>query len=403
MNYDNFFADEINKLKSQGHYRQFTDISRYVSRFPIARDHKRNKDITIWCTNDYLAMGSNPKVIAAIMEAVKELGAGAGGTRNISGTNHPLVLLEEELAKLHKKKSALVFTSGFVANDAALGTLGRILPDCVIFSDEMNHASMIEGIKHSKAEKHIFRHNDVEHLEELISKVDIKRPKIIAFESVYSMAGDVSPIKEICDIAKKYNALTYLDEVHSVGLYGDTGAGIAEMLGLEDRIDIIQGTLAKGFGVIGGYMASSESLVDCVRSFSPGFIFTTALPPCVTAGALASIKHLRESNKERNELHSKAAKLRKMLKDAGLPLIDTESHIIPVLVGDPFLCKQASLELLDNHSIFVQHINFPTVPKGRERLRVTLTPLHTEEMMEKLTSALIQVFAKLEIKEKVAA
>jgi len=398
MNYDFFFEGALAKLKAEGNYRQFTDIERYAGKFPLARDYKRGADVILWCSNDYLGMGQHPKVIAAMVEAAEKMGAGAGGTRNISGTNHPLVALEAELADLHNKESALVFTSGYVANETTLGTLGALLPDAVIFSDQLNHASMIEGIRKSKAEKHIFRHNEAGHLESLLKQTDINRPKIIAFESVYSMDGDIAPIAEICELAEKYNALTYLDEVHAVGLYGDKGGGISDKLGLSNRISLIQGTLAKGFGVIGGYIAASHKLVDAIRSFAPGFIFSTALPPAVAAAALASVRHLKNSNAERKNHQANVAKLKNILLAAGIPIIHTESHIIPVLIGDPFSSRIASQKLLEDYNIFVQHINYPTVPKGKECLRLTPTPLHTEEMMRDLEAALKQVLAGLELK-----
>jgi len=399
MNYEKHFAQALVKLKAEGNYRQFTDIERIAGKFPLARDHKRGRDIILWCSNDYLGMGQHPKVVAAMVEAAQKMGAGAGGTRNISGTNHPLVLLEAELADLHDKESALVFTSGYVANETTLATLGTLLPGAVIFSDQMNHASMIDGIRKSKAEKHIFQHNDLEHLEYQLRQTDLGRPKIIAFESVYSMDGDIAPIREICDLADKYNAMTYLDEVHAVGLYGNKGGGISDREGLNGRITVIQGTLAKGFGVIGGYIAASAGLVDAIRSFAPGFIFSTALPPAIAAAALASVRYLKGSNAEREKHQENVAKMKKMLIAAGIPIINTESHIIPVLIGDAALSREASLRLLEEYDIFVQHINYPTVPKGKERLRITPTPLHSEKMMLDLTEALGLILPQLAVRE----
>ncbi len=398
MNYQNFFKQKINELKLAGNYREFTDLERHAGSYPKARDHTHGRDVTIWCNNDYLGMGQHPKVVSAVVNAAQSIGAGAGGTRNIAGTNHPLVLLEQELADLHNKRRALVFTSGYAANSTVLSTLGANMPDTVIFSDECNHASMIEGVRNARCEKYVFRHNDAAHLEELLRSVDRERPKIIAFESVYSMDGDIAPIKEFCDLADKYDAVTYLDEVHAVGLYGERGGGIAEREGLMDRVDIIQGTLAKAFGVIGGYVATGEETADFLRSYGPGFIFTTAMAPPVAAGCLASVKHIKASSAERDKLHSNVAKVKAMLGDAGIEVRHTtRSHIIPVVVGDPVNCRRASNLLLEKHGIFVQHINYPTVPKGTERLRITPTPLHTEEMMQQLVTALVDVFAELEL------
>jgi 5-aminolevulinate synthase len=403
MNYTRFFEQAIGALKRAGNYRVFTDLERRVGQFPRAKDHSINQEITIWCSNDYLGMGQHPDVLEAMTAAVQTMGAGAGGTRNISGTNHPLVLLEEELADLHKKESALVFTSGYVSNSTVLATLGKLLPNLVIFSDECNHASMIEGIRHSKAEKHVFRHNDVAHLRELIAAVDPERPKLIAFESVYSMDGDIAPIKAFCDIADEFKALTYLDEVHAVGLYGSRGGGISERDSLQDRLTFIQGTLGKAFGVMGGYVTGDETMMDALRSYSPGFIFTTALPPALCAAALKSVQHLKSSNTERMQLHANAAKLKALLKESQIPVMDTtESHIVPVFVGEANKCRLASEILRDKHGIFVQHINHPTVPKGTERLRICPSPVHSAEMMNALVSALVDVFAELELEYKAA-
>lgn len=396
--YESQFAASLTKVKNEGRYRVFVDLERRAGHYPVAVNHGSRQPITVWCSNDYLGMGQHPKVLEAMCSATMNYGAGAGGTRNISGTHHLVVLLEDLLAKLHHKQSALVFTSGYVANEAALCSLANLLPDCVIFSDECNHASMIHGIRNSRAEKHIFRHNDAEHLESLLKSVDIKRPKIIVFESVYSMEGDIAPIAAYCDLAQKYNAITYLDEVHAVGMYGPHGAGIAERDGVMDRVDIIQGTLAKAFGVIGGYIASSANTIDAIRSHAPGFIFTTALPPAIAAGAIAAIRHLMESNEERQRQQDNVAMLKDMLYRTHIPVMKTKSHIIPVSVGDASLCKQASDILLNNFNIYVQPINYPTVPRGTERLRITPTPQHTRQMMLELTRALMWVFDRLQLK-----
>ncbi|MDB2414532.1 5-aminolevulinate synthase [Rickettsiales bacterium] len=400
VDYKKFFQKAIDQVVDEGRYRNFTDLARQAGAFPTATNHSKEnaEDVTLWCSNDYLGMGQNPKVISAIKEAAETMGAGAGGTRNIGGNNHAVVLLEKELADLHDKEAALAFVCGYVANEATLSTLAKIMPGAITFSDQFNHASMIEGIKAGRSEKHIFRHNDVGHLEELLQSVDPSRPKIIAFESVYSMDGDIAPIEKICDLADKYNAITYLDEVHAVGMYGSRGGGIAQRDGISDRVTIIQGTMAKAFGCVGGYIAADELLVDVIRSYAPGFIFTTAMPPSLASGAQASIKHLKESNAERKAQQERVSKLKSMLRQCNIPFLDNEAHIIPVMVGDPNLCRRASEILLEEYKIYVQYINFPTVPRGSERLRITPTPLHNDQMMEKLVDALIDVFDRLELR-----
>ena len=401
MNYESFFAEKIGDLKSEGRYRVFADLEREYGNFPVAKNYqsKGAEKVTVWCSNDYLGMGQNSLVVDAMREALERCGAGAGGTRNISGTNHYHILLEEELANLHQKEASLIFTSGYVANLTTLSTIGQMLPNCVMLSDSNNHNSMIAGIRHSRSEKIIFKHNDVVDLENKLLGLDKNRPKVIAFESVYSMDGDIAPIKEICDLAEKYGALTFLDEVHAVGLYGANGAGVSERDNLMDRIDIIQGTLAKGFGVVGGYIAASNNLCDFIRSYGDGFIFSTSMPPAVAAGALTSVKHVKAHPELRSQHQERAAKLKSMLGNAGIPFMPSVTHIVPVLVGDPVLCKQASDELLYNHGIYVQPINYPTVPRGTERLRFTPTPLHNDELMVNLVKALTTVWRDLGIKQ----
>lgn len=403
IDYEAQFEAAVGRVKSEGRYRVFNDLERKVGCFPSAKSYRTGEDVVVWCANDYLGMGQHPKVIDAMRAAIRELGAGSGGTRNISGTHHKIVELEQTLAELHQKEAALVFTSGYIANEATLSTVGSILKDCVIFSDALNHASMIHGVRSSSADKKIFRHNDVAHLEELMADTPHHRPKLIAFESVYSMDGDIGPIEEICELARRYNAITYLDEVHAVGMYGEHGAGIAEREGLMDRVDIIQGTLAKAYGVMGGYIAASANVIDMVRSYAPGFIFTTSLPPALAAGANASIRHLMNSQTERALHQERAQTLKAMLRDKKIPIIECDTHIVPVLIGDPVLCKQASDRLLEKHNVYVQPINYPTVPKGTERLRFTPTPLHTNEMMVDLTDALVETFDTLGIDRRPSA
>jgi len=395
MNYDAYFCKRLDELREEGRYRIFADLERKVGRFPRATLHSAHgkKEVTVWCSNDYLGMGQHPVVLAAMHEALDACGAGAGGTRNISGTNHYHVLLERDLADLHQKDAALLFTSGYVSNWAALGTLASCMPGCVVLSDQLNHASMIEGIRGSRAEVKIFAHNDPADLERKLAEVDADAPKLVAFESVYSMDGDIAPIAELCDVAELYGAMTYLDEVHAVGLYGSHGGGVAAQQGLTNRLTVIEGTLAKGFGVVGGYIAASEALCDFVRSYSSGFIFTTALPPHIAAGALASVRYLKSSSSEREAMHSRVALLRSRLEDIGVPHLRNPSHIVPVMVGNADLCRQISDILLKEYDIYIQPINYPTVPRGTERLRITASPFHSEADIEHLTAALGEIWS----------
>src|SRR5881628_1194 len=400
LDYDRIFKSAIERLHEEGRYRVFIDILRTKGSYPNARCFGGNgpKPITVWCSNDYLCMGQHPSVIEAMEQALREVGAGSGGTRNISGNTHYHTELEAELAALHGKEGALLFTSGYVSNEAALSTLGKLLPGCVIFSDELNHASMIAGIKNSGCEKRVFRHNDLDHLEELLAAEDAETPKLIAFESVYSMDGDIAPITQICDLADKYDALTYLDEVHAVGMYGEHGGGISERAGVADRLTLIEGTLGKAFGVMGGYIAADRTIVDCIRSYAPGFIFTTSLSPVLAAGALASLRHLKQSGEERRAQQEAAAMLKAKFAAAGLPAIPSDTHIVPLLVGCPVMARRVSDILLAEHGLYVQPINFPTVPRGTERLRFTPGPSHTADMMDVLTDALVEIWSREEIR-----
>jgi 5-aminolevulinate synthase len=400
LDYDSIFRSAIERLHEEGRYRVFIDILRTKGSFPNAHCFGGNgpKPITVWCSNDYLGMGQHPAVVEEMEKALHEVGAGSGGTRNISGNTHYHTELEAELASLHGKQGALLFTSGYVSNEATLSTLAKVLPGCVIFSDELNHASMIAGIKNSGCEKRVFRHNDLEHLEELLAAADPDTPKLIAFESVYSMDADIAPIAAICDLADKYHALTYLDEVHAVGMYGDHGGGISEREGVAHRLTIIEGTLGKAFGVMGGYIAADKTIIDCIRSYAPGFIFTTSLSPVLVAGALASVRHLKVSKDERRAQQESAAMLKAKFAGAGLPVMPSETHIVPLLIGCPVKAKRISDILLAEYGLYVQPINFPTVPRGTERLRFTPGPTHTAEMMDELTSALVEILGREELR-----
>ena len=397
MDYKGYFASALGKLRDERRYRVFADLERVAGRFPHAIWHspQGQRDVVIWCSNDYLGMAQHPKVIGAMVEAATRMGTGAGGTRNIAGTNHPLVELERELADLHNKPAALVFTSGYVSNETGISTIAKLLPNCLILSDALNHNSMIEGVRQSGSEKKIWRHNDLQHLEELLKACDPARPKLIVFESLYSMDGDIAPVHAICDLAARYNAMTYCDEVHAVGMYGPRGGGICERDNAMERVDVIEGTLAKAFGCLGGYIATSEDVVDAVRSYAPGFIFTTALPPAICAAASAAIRHLKTSSWERERHQERAARVKAVLNAAGLPVMSSATHIVPVLVGDPEKCKAASDLLLAEHGVYIQPINYPTVPRGMERLRVTPSPYHDDALVDALAEALVDTWDRL--------
>jgi 5-aminolevulinate synthase len=396
MDYQAYFADALAKLRDERRYRVFADLERHAGRFPRAKWHcpEGARDVVIWCSNDYLGMGQHPKVVGAMIETATRMGTGAGGTRNIAGTNHPLVELERELADLHGKEAALVFTSGYVSNQTGIATIAKLIPDCLILSDALNHNSMIEGVRQSNCEKRIFRHNDMAHLEELL-RANAERPKLLVFESLYSMDGDVAPTEAICDLAERYGAMTYIDEVHAVGMYGPRGGGIAARDGTMHRIDVVEGTLAKAFGCLGGYITGSARMIDAVRSYSPGFIFTTALPPAICAAATAAIRHLKASSWERERHQDRAGRTKSVLAAAGLPVMPNDTHIVPVFVGDPERCKQASDLLLEQHGIYIQPINYPTVAKGTERLRITPSPYHDDALIDELAEALVDVWEEL--------
>jgi 5-aminolevulinate synthase len=397
MDYNKYFASALGRLREERRYRVFADLERLAGRFPRAIWHSPQgpRDVVVWCSNDYLGMGQHPKVIGAMVETATRMGTGAGGTRNIAGTNHPLIELERELADLHRKEAALVFTSGYISNQTGISTMVKLMPNCLILSDAWNHNSMIEGVRQSGAEKKIFRHNDMEHLEDLLRAADPERPKLIAFETLYSMDGDVAPMGRICDLAERYGAMTYADEVHAVGMYGPHGGGMAEHQGVMEQVDVLEGTLAKAFGCLGGYIAASAAICDAVRSYAPGFIFTTALPPAICAAAAAAIRHLKQSNFERERHQERAARVKAVLNAAGLPVMPSDTHIVPVFVGEPEKCKEATDLLLAEYGIYIQPINYPTVPKGTERLRITPTPYHEDALIDALAEALVDVWERL--------
>jgi 5-aminolevulinate synthase len=405
MDYNDFFVQALDQLRGERRYRVFADLERIAGRFPHAFWHSPTgrRDVVIWCSNDYLGMGQHPKVVGAMVEAASRMGTGAGGTRNIAGTNHPLVELEAELADLHGKEAALVFTSGYISNQTGIATIARLLPNCLILSDSLNHNSMIEGVRQSGCEKQIWGHNDVADLERLLKAADPARPKLIVFESLYSMDGDIAPLHAICDLAEKYGAMTYCDEVHAVGMYGPRGGGVSERDGAMARIDVLEGTLAKAFGCLGGYIAGSKTMVDAVRSYAPGFIFTTALPPSICAAAAAAIRHLKTSSWERERHQDRAARVKAVLTAAGLPVMSSDTHIVPLFVGDPEKCKTASDMLLADHGIYIQPINYPTVPRGKERLRITPSPYHDDALIDRLAEALSDVWERLQLPRRARA